>query len=120
MKKFDVNEFKKEHGFNNRLNPYMYEDFKTVNPKLTKKMYDFLRGNKTEWKILCGVRVEMEFENEVLEENLSLKLVNSHIYPKRHNSDFYLNVKNWKTYDEEESKVTQLILAQYFDQKSSF
>lgn len=97
MKKFDVNEFKNKHGFNNRLNPYMYEDFKKINPKLTKKMYDFLRGNKTEWKILCGLRVEMEFENEIMERNWILEIVNEDIYKHRYNPSFYLNTENWKT-----------------------
>jgi len=96
MKEFDINEFKKIHGFDNRLNPYMYEDFKKINPKLTKRMYDFLRGNKTEWKILCGVAVEMKFENEILLKNWLLGIVNEHIYKNRHNPNYYLNKENWR------------------------
>lgn len=97
MKKFDINEFKKVNGFTNKLNPYMYEDFKRFNPKLTKKMYDFLRANKTEWKILCGVKVELDFGSEVLQENWILKYVNMEIYNNRFRPEYYLNTANWRT-----------------------
>lgn len=97
MKKFDVKKFKEMYGLTNRLNPYMYEEFKKVNPLLTKKMYNFLRANKMEWKILCGVKVEMQFENEVLERNWILEIVNADIFKQRFNPSFYLNTKNWKT-----------------------
>jgi len=96
MKEFDVNEFKKEYIYSNMLNPYMYEDFKKVNPKLTKKMYDFLRGNKTEWKILCGVEVEMRYENEIMRGNWMLGIVNEHIYKHRYIPSYYLNKENWR------------------------
>ncbi len=57
----------KNLGLDFKLEPYNYEAYKKVNPKLTEKMYGFLRGNGTLWKVLCGKRVEMKYENEVLD-----------------------------------------------------
>ena len=79
-----------------RLNPYMYDDFKAFNPKLTKRMYDFLRGNSSEWKILCGIGVSIKYENEVLEPVWMLQFINKGIYENRYIPEYYLNKENWK------------------------
>jgi len=49
------------------LEPYDYEKYKTINPKLTKRMYEHLRFNGVLWKVICGKRVEIRYTNEVLE-----------------------------------------------------
>jgi hypothetical protein len=64
---FDNTAFKKSFGLTNRMPPYNYEKYKAINPALSKKMYNFLRGNGTLWKVNCGQRVVMKYENEVLE-----------------------------------------------------
>lgn len=51
-----------------RLQPYNYERYLAVNPILTIRMYEYLRDNNNEWKILCGIRVKIEWENEILDE----------------------------------------------------
>jgi hypothetical protein len=38
-----------------------------MNPKLTRRMYEFLRENGCLWKIRFGKRVTIKWENEVLE-----------------------------------------------------
>jgi hypothetical protein len=67
-KAFDNEKFKKENGFDNTMEPYNYEGYLEINPKLTKKMYNFLRGNGSLWKVWCGKRVEMKFSTEILEK----------------------------------------------------
>mgnify|MGYP000681081142 CR=1 FL=1 len=52
----------------NNIEPYDYEKYKTINPKLTKRMYEHLRFNGVLWKVICGKRVEIRHANEVLEE----------------------------------------------------
>lgn len=69
MKKedFDLEKFKKDNGLDFKLEPYDYEKYKNINPKLTITMYEFLRGNGSLWKVKCGKRVTIAFSNEVLE-----------------------------------------------------
>ena len=50
------------------LKLYDYESYKAINPKLTNKMYNHLKNNRNLWRVVSGLRCEMEFENEVLEE----------------------------------------------------
>ena len=77
------------------LNPYMYDDFREINPKLTRKMYDFLRRNKSEWKILCGLEVRMKYDKEFLEGNWLLNAINREIFEMRFVPEYYLDKKNW-------------------------
>ncbi|PCI97457.1 MAG: hypothetical protein COB15_07790 [Flavobacteriales bacterium] len=66
-KKFDNKQFIKDLGIKHKeLEPYNYEGYLEINPKLTKRMYNFLRGNGALWKVWCGKRVEINFENEIL------------------------------------------------------
>ncbi|MFE3869873.1 hypothetical protein ACFX5F_01390 [Flavobacterium sp. ZS1P70] len=81
------------------VQPYDYERYRAVNPKLTKKMYEFLRGNGSEWKILCGVYVKIQWTNEVLEEvwylNCSGHYKNGEIYKNRYLPEKYLALTTW-------------------------
>ncbi len=83
-------------GYFHKFNPYMYENFKAFNPKLTKRMYEYLRGNGSEWKILCGIGVNMRYENEMLEPIWVLQFINKDIYENRYLPSYYLNMENWK------------------------
>lgn len=89
-----MNNLRKSMGLNNMFRPYEYEKFKAVNPLLSKKMYQYLRENGTEWKILIGFPVKIKWSNEVLkplwffdEKNYK----NDIIYKNRYNSDFISN-----------------------------
>lgn len=53
--------------------PYNYNRYLAVNPNLTVRMYEYLRGNHSEWKILCGISVKICWENEILKEVKSRK-----------------------------------------------
>lgn len=79
------------------LQPYNYERYKAVNPKLTKRMYEYLRGNGSEWKILCGVEVKIKYENEILEEvwhrNLKGSYKESIFYKFRYIPSYYLQLE---------------------------
>ena len=79
--------------------PYNYERYKTVNPKLTKRMYEYLRGNGSEWKILCGIHVKIQFENEELDEVWYLKggeyYKTTDFYKYRYMPDVYLALNSW-------------------------
>ncbi|SHF91336.1 hypothetical protein SAMN05444372_101149 [Flavobacterium micromati] len=57
----------------NELEQLSYERFKNFNPKLTIRMYNYLKGNGSLWKVLCGIGVKIQWENEVLEEVWWLK-----------------------------------------------
>ena len=71
---FDNEKFKRELGLVPRwLQPYNYERYKKVNPNLTKPVYEQLRRNGVEWKILCGLSVSTHWGNEVLKERWELK-----------------------------------------------
>lgn len=93
MKKQSLNDY--SIVYEHRLNPYMYEDFKAFNPKLTRKMYEFLRGNDSEWKIICGIGVKIKYDTEVLASNWILNVINKNIYENRYNPTYYLNTANW-------------------------
>ena len=93
MEEFNNTILRIELGNLGRLQPYNFERYKAVNPNLSEKMYRFLRENGTEWKILCGEKVIMKYENEVLEPVWYLK--NDDIYNNRYNPDYYLNLTTW-------------------------
>jgi hypothetical protein len=75
MDEFNIEELIESLGLNyeNRLQPYDYERYRLFNPKLSENMYRFLRDNNCEWKILCGLRVTMDWSNDVLEPIAHLK-----------------------------------------------
>lgn len=81
--------------YKHKLNPYMFDAFKGFNPKLTKKMYKYLRGNRTEWKILCGIEVKIKYEPDLLEPIWSLRFINNEIYENRFDPSYYLDTNNW-------------------------
>jgi hypothetical protein len=81
--------------FGARLNPYMFEEFKAFNPSLTKEVYNFLRGNGSEWKIICGFPVHIKYSNHKLEENHKLMMANLKVFENRYLPEYYLNPNNW-------------------------
>jgi len=84
-KKFNNEEFKRKLGLvPKRLQPYDYERYKKVNPNLTESVYEQLRRNGSEWKILCGLEVSTHWEQVVLEERWELKC--GELYKEK---DFY-------------------------------
>lgn len=50
--------------FNVFRNDKPYEHYHKINPQLTRKMYDYLRGNGSLWKIGCGHSVKIKWSNE--------------------------------------------------------
>jgi hypothetical protein len=82
-------------GYEHQLNPNMYEAFRAFNPKLTKKMYQYLRGNSSEWKILCGIGVKIKYDTETLDPIWSLRYINGDIYEHRYVPSYYLDTNNW-------------------------
>jgi hypothetical protein len=77
------------------LAPYNYELFRSINPRLTKGVYEFLRGNCSEWKIICGQRVKVKYSNYILEGNTELALANIKVYQNRYIPEYFLNPENW-------------------------
>jgi hypothetical protein len=78
------------------LAPYNFELFRRINPSLTKEVYNYLRGNKSEWKIICGHEVRLKYSNHFLEGRTDLALANKKLYNyKRYLSEYYLNPENW-------------------------
>ncbi len=43
-----------------------YDHYKKINPELTLKMYNYLKGNGSLWKISCGHGVKIKYDNEEL------------------------------------------------------
>lgn len=82
-----------ENGYT--LAPYNFEQFHAFNPNLTVEVYNFLRGNGTEWKIICGFEVRMKYSAQFLESNRDLPLANLRVYRNRFVPDYYLNPENW-------------------------
>lgn len=77
------------------LAQYNFELFHRINPRLTREIYNFLRGNKSEWKIICGHEVKVSFSNHVLESRTDLTLANVNVYHNRYSPEYYLNPENW-------------------------
>lgn len=44
-----------------------FEHYLSLNKNLTLKMYEFLRGNGSLWKISCGRKVVIPYDGEMLE-----------------------------------------------------
>jgi hypothetical protein len=77
------------------LAPYNFELFRRLNPCLTKEVYDYLRGNKSEWRIICGHKVSLKYSKNLLEGRTDLTLANINIYNNRYSPEYYLNPENW-------------------------
>ena len=77
------------------LTPDNFEFFREFNPNLTKEVYEFLRGNGTEWKIICGFEVKIQFSNHSLEGNRDLMLANLKVFKNRYIPEYHLNPINW-------------------------
>lgn len=77
------------------LAPYNFELFRRFNPSLTKEVYNYLRGNKSEWKIICGHEVRVLYSNHFLEAKSDLVIANKNVYTNRYSSEYYLNPENW-------------------------
>jgi len=97
-KKFDNEEFKRELGLvPRRLQPYNYERYKKVNPNLTEPVYQQLRRDGSEWKILCGLEVSTHWGQVVLEEKWELKCdklyMESDFYKFRYVPEKYLELE---------------------------
>ena len=77
------------------LAPYNFELYHAFNPNLTKEVYEFLRGNGTEWKIICGFEVKIQFSNHYLEGDSGLMMSNLKVFKNRFISEYHLNPTNW-------------------------
>lgn len=77
------------------LAPYNFELFRRFNPSLTKEVYNYLRGNKSEWKIICGHEVMVLYSNHFLEAKSDLVIANKNVYKNRYSAEYYLNPENW-------------------------
>ena len=77
------------------LSPNNFELFHAFNPNLTLEVYNFLRGNGTEWKIICGFEVRIKHSSHFLEGNTDLLLNNLIVFRNRCVPDYYLNPHNW-------------------------
>jgi len=102
MNEFNIEEFIESLGLNyeNRLEPYNYERYKSFNPQLSEAMYRFLRDNNCEWKILCGLRVTMAWSNDALEPLWYLNTKNTpytenFAYVNRYSPEKYLALTTW-------------------------
>lgn len=73
MEKFNITLFKENQK--NRLieESKKFENYRDLNPNLTEKMFNHLLYNGGLWRISCGLRVEIPWENEILEEVYWLK-----------------------------------------------
>ena len=43
-----------------------YSHYIEINPELTEKMYKYLKGNGTLWKVGCGKEVKIKYDTEHL------------------------------------------------------
>jgi hypothetical protein len=94
MKEFDNKKFKQEMGLRPRLlQPYDFERYKKINPNLTEPVYQHLRENGSEWKILCGLAVFWPWGCEMLAEVWYLKFGENY-----KNTDFYKWRYVWQNY----------------------
>jgi hypothetical protein len=82
-----------ENGYT--LAPYNFELFHAFNTNLTVEVYNFLRENGMEWKIICGLEVRIKYSSHFLESNRELTFANLKIFAKRFVPDYYLNPENW-------------------------
>jgi hypothetical protein len=81
------------------LQPYNYERYKAYNQNLTEPVYQHLRKNRAEWKILCGLSVSTHWGNEILKEmwylNLKGLYKDSVFYKNRYEPETYLFLDIW-------------------------
>jgi hypothetical protein len=50
--------------FNVYRNEKSYEHYREINPELSLKMYNYLKGNGSLWKVSCGVGVRIKWDTE--------------------------------------------------------
>ncbi len=62
--------------------PYNYQKYLTINPKLSERMYRYLWENRWLWKVACGKKVEVNGWSEVLGPVWYLDMPEN--YKKRH------------------------------------
>jgi hypothetical protein len=94
MKEFDNEKFKRDMGLRPRvLQPYDFERYNKYNPKLTEPVYQHLRQNGSEWKILCGLSVTTHWGSVLLAEEWHLKW--GECYKE---TDFYKWRYEWQNY----------------------
>lgn len=80
MKEFDLNNFCKESGISNgKLEPYDYEKYKAINPKLTETLYRRMREGGALWKITLGRKHTDKYVNETLEGSWLLQMKANYI-----------------------------------------
>ena len=53
-------------AFRPQRNEKSYDHYKKINPQLTLRMYNYLRGNGSLWKIECGKEVKIKYDTEHL------------------------------------------------------
>ncbi|RYJ39304.1 hypothetical protein NU08_1612 [Flavobacterium anhuiense] len=76
---FNNDDFKRKLGINpSALQPYNFKRYREINQNLTEDVYRFLRSNRSEWKILCGLNVFDDWGNKILNEVPHLKHDNLH------------------------------------------
>ena len=78
-----------------KLSPDYFELFHAFNPNLTREVYNYLRGNRSEWKIICGFEVKIKYSKHFLEGNRDLLLANLKVYNNRFIPEYFLNPENW-------------------------
>ncbi|WP_395051166.1 hypothetical protein [Flavobacterium sp.] len=98
--KFDPDKFRRDFNIESSpLQPYNYERYLAVNNNLTKEVYEFLRSNHSEWKILCGIGVHYRYCNLHLDEVWNVKgsdhYKESDIYKYRYRPEIYLSLDTW-------------------------
>lgn len=68
MSEFNLDDFCRENGIpNGKLEPYDYEKYKAINPKLTESMYRKMRQSGALWKIKIGREHKDKYSGEVLQ-----------------------------------------------------
>lgn len=93
-------ELKKQQGLVPiELQAYDYNRYKSFNPNLTESVYQHLRQNGAEWKILCGLSVYTHWGCEILKEVWWLKnnsgYMNTEFYKSRFTPENYLQLDIW-------------------------
>jgi hypothetical protein len=53
-------------AFRPKRNEKGFDHYKEINPLLTLRMYNFLKGNGSLWKIECGKEVKIKYDTEHL------------------------------------------------------
>lgn len=97
MNDFDLEKFERELCLGFTLQPNDFQRYKRVNPKLTREVYEHLRSNGSEWKILCGLSVSNHWGTEILKEVWYLipNYKETDFYKFRFEPEKYLALNNW-------------------------